>query len=402
LTAVDASTLDRLADLLVGFGANVQPGQIVAVGSELGKEELTRRVVASAYRHGARFVDVSYWDPHVKRERILHAAEDTLEFVPLWYGERVLALGRERAARIHLAGAAEPGLLEDLDPVRAGRDQLPRVVEMLQVVQERTTNWTIGPAPTPGWAQQVFPELDAGEALRALEDDVLHVLRLDAEDPVAAWRERQDALVAAAEKLGARRFAALRFRGPGTDLRVGLLPSSRWIAARFETAEGIVHAPNLPSEEVFTTPDPEQTEGHVTATKPLVLGGQIVEGLRVEFAGGRAVRIDAERGREAMETLVGKDDGGVRLGEVALVDGSGRIGPLGRVFYDTLLDENAASHVALGQAYGFAVDDDGDRERANSSQIHTDFMIGAPEVEVLGVEADGTEAPVLSDGVWRL
>jgi len=399
---VDASTLDRLADLLVGFGANVQPGQIVAVGSELGKEELTRRVVASAYRHGARFVDVSYWDPHVKRERILHAAEDTLEFVPLWYGERVLALGRERAARIHLAGAAEPGLLEDLDPVRAGRDQLPRVVEMLQVVQERTTNWTIGPAPTPGWAQQVFPELDAGEALRALEDDVLHVLRLDAEDPVAAWRERQDALVAAAEKLGARRFAALRFRGPGTDLRVGLLPSSRWIAARFETAEGIVHAPNLPSEEVFTTPDPEQTEGHVTATKPLVLGGQIVEGLRVEFAGGRAVRIDAERGREAMETLVGKDDGGVRLGEVALVDGSGRIGPLGRVFYDTLLDENAASHVALGQAYGFAVDDDGDRERANSSQIHTDFMIGAPEVEVLGVEADGTEAPVLSDGVWRL
>ncbi len=399
---MDASTLDRLADLLVGFGANVQPGQIVAVGSELGKEELTRRVVASAYRHGARFVDVSYWDPHVKRERILHAAEDTLEFVPLWYGERVLALGRERAARIHLAGAAEPGLLEDLDPVRAGRDQLPRVVEMLQVVQERTTNWTIGPAPTPGWAQQVFPELDAGEALRALEDDVLHVLRLDAEDPVAAWRERQDALVAAAEKLGARRFAALRFRGPGTDLRVGLLPSSRWIAARFETAEGIVHAPNLPSEEVFTTPDPEQTEGHVTATKPLVLGGQIVEGLRVEFAGGRAVRIDAERGREAMETLVGKDDGGVRLGEVALVDGSGRIGPLGRVFYDTLLDENAASHVALGQAYGFAVDDDGDRERANSSQIHTDFMIGAPEVEVLGVEADGTEAPVLSDGVWRL
>ncbi len=399
---MDASTLDRLADLLVGFGANVQPGQIVAVGSELGKEELTRRVVASAYRHGARFVDVSYWDPHVKRERILHAAEDTLEFVPLWYGERVLALGRERAARIHLAGAAEPGLLEDLDPVRAGRDQLPRVVEMLQVVQERTTNWTIGPAPTPGWAQQVFPELDAGEALRALEDDVLHVLRLDAEDPVAAWRERQDALVAAAEKLGARRFAALRFRGPGTDLRVGLLPSSRWIAARFETAAGIVHAPNLPSEEVFTTPDPEQTEGHVTATKPLVLGGQIVEGLRVEFAGGRAVRIDAERGREAMETLVGKDDGGVRLGEVALVDGSGRIGPLGRVFYDTLLDENAASHVALGQAYGFAVDDDGDRERANSSQIHTDFMIGAPEVEVLGVEADGTEAPVLSDGVWRL
>lgn len=399
---MDAATLDRLADLLVGFGANVQPGQIVAVGSELGKEELTRRVVASAYRHGARFVDVSYWDPHVKRERILHAAEDTLEFVPPWYGERVLALGRERAARIHLAGAAEPGLLEDLDPVRAGRDQLPRVVEMLQVVQERTTNWTIGPAPTPGWAQQVFPELDAGEALRALEDDVLHVLRLDAEDPVAAWRERQDALVAVAEKLGARRFAALRFRGPGTDLRVGLLPSSRWIAARFETAEGIVHAPNLPSEEVFTTPDPEQTEGHVTATKPLVLGGQIVEGLRVEFAGGRAVRIDAERGREAMETLVGKDDGGVRLGEVALVDGSGRIGPLGRVFYDTLLDENAASHVALGQAYGFAVDDDGDRQRANSSQIHTDFMIGAPEVEVLGVEADGTEAPVLSDGVWRL
>jgi aminopeptidase len=398
---VDDATLDRLADLLVGFGANVQPGQVVAVDTELGKEALTRRVVASAYRHGAKFVDVQYWDPWIKRTRIQEAAEETLDWYPPWYGERILELGRHRCARVRLEGSVAPGLLADLDPERAGRDQLPRTRESLQVVGERTTNWTIGPAPTVGWARIVHPGASDAEALAALWRDVVHVLRLDDDDPAAAWRARQDGLVGVAARLDEGRFDAVRFRGPGTDLSVGLLPSSRWLAARFETVDGIVHAPNLPSEEVFTTPDPERVEGHVRATKPLVLSGTVVEGLEVRFEGGRATSIEATSGAGALRTVSAKDDGAGRLGEVALVDRSGRIGPLGRVFYDTLLDENAASHVALGAAYGFAVDAP-DRGRANTSEIHVDFMIGAPEIEVDGLGRDGSETPILRDGEWRI
>src|ERR671924_2281848 len=198
---MDEATLERLADLVVGFGANVQPDQIVSVSCEPGKEPLTRAIAASAYRHGARFVDVQWFDPWVKRARIEHARDDTLEFVPDWIGSRVLALGDARAARIALSGPSAPGLLEDLDPVRAGKDRLPAVKESGKVVNDRTTNWSIVPCPTDAWATLVFPDLPAEEALAALEERLLHVLRLDEDDPIAAWRARADTLVSVAAKL---------------------------------------------------------------------------------------------------------------------------------------------------------------------------------------------------------
>ena len=395
----DPELLERFADIVVGFAANVQPGQIVGIGTEIGKELLTRAVAASAYRHGAKFVDVAYFDLHVKRARLQYAAEDTLDFVPSWLGERILELGRQRAARIGLTGPAHPGLLSDIDPVRAGRDQLPMVRETGLVVNERTTNWTAVPCPTRPWAQLVHPGLDPEEAWLRLSEQIAHVCRLDTDDPVAAWRERADVLVSAAERLSARRFDSLRFVGPGTDLTVGLLPSSRFIAARFETVDGIVHAPNLPSEEVFSAPDPQRTEGVVRATKPLVLGGSIIRGLEVEFRDGRAVRIDADEGADVLRAYAERDESAARLGEVALVDGDGRIGALDTVFFDTLLDENAASHIALGHAYEMCVDDE-DKERCNRSMIHVDFMIGSLDVQVLGRTADGDEVPVLTRGRW--
>lgn len=393
--------LERLADLAVGFGANVQPGQVVAVSSELGKEDLTRAVAASAYRHGARFVDVAYFDLHVKRARILHAAQETLEFVPSWYGERLLALGEQRCARIALSGPAAPGLLDDLDPARVGRDRLPFLREVGEVVNARTTNWTAIPCPTPAWARLVHPGLGPDAALARLWEQIAHVCRLDAPDPVAAWRERMDAVTRAAEALTARRLRALRFEGPGTDLEVGLLPSSSWTTARFETVDGIPHMPNIPSEETFTTPDPARVSGVVRATKPLVLDGSIVRGLRVRFEGGRAVEIDADQGAETMRALCATDEGAARLGEVALVDREGRIGPLDTVFYDTLLDENAASHIALGNAYAFCVGEQ-DRAAANTSGIHVDFMIGGDEVTVTGIAESGDRVPVLREGAWQL
>jgi aminopeptidase len=398
---MDDATLERLAELAVGFGANLQPGQILSVSCEPGKERLARAVATEAYRRGARFVDVTWFDPWVKRARILHAADDTLEFVPPWYGQRILALGEARAAALALSGPAAPGLLDGLDPVRAGRDRLPTLRETGQVVNERTLNWTVVPCPTPAWAQLVHPDLEPDAALDRLGRQLLHVLRLDEEDPIAAWKERADTLVGVAERLTARRFDALHYSGPGTDLTIGLLPGVRWAAARFETVDGIRHMPNLPTEEVFTSPDPTRVDGHVSASKPLVLAdGTLVRDLRIEFAGGRAVRVDAGSAQETMQTIVGRDEGAARLGELALVDGAGRIDALETVFYDTLLDENAASHLALGQGFGFLADEG--PERLNDSQIHIDFMIGSPDLTVSGITAAGERVPILSAGRWHI
>lgn len=395
---MDADTLRRYADLIVTVGANVQPGQIVAIGCEPGKEQLTRAVADSAYRHGAKFVDVGWFDPWIKRARVEHAADETLDFVPEWLGQRLLALSEARAARVGLSGPVAPGLMADLDPRRVGRDHLPMLKEAGQVVDARTTNWTISPCPTQEWADLAF-----GGDLAELERQIIHVCRLDEPDPSAAWRERRDVLAAVARRLTERRFDALHYAGPGTDLTIGLLPSSTWMTAAFETAAGLEHMPNVPSEEVFTSPDPLRADGHVASTRPLVLrDGTIVRDLRVRFEGGRAVQIDASEGAEALRTVCEADEGAPRLGEVALVDGDGRIGKLETVFFDTLLDENAASHVALGHAYGFAIADEADRERANSSQIHIDFMIGADELLISGVTADGERVPVLHQGRWLI
>ena len=394
--------LERWAALVVGFGANLQPGQILAVGAEPGKEAYARAVAAEAYRRGARFVDVAYFDLHVKRARLKYADPGTIDFVPSWYGDRLLAIGDQRCARVGLSGPVEPGLFDDVDPALAGRDQTPFLKESAKVVNDRTTNWTIAPAATPGWASLVFADLDPDAALARLSEQVLHVMRLDEDDPVAAWRARADTLVGAAARMTERRFDALRFTGPGTDLTVGLLPSSAWLAARFETVDGIEHMPNLPTEEIFTTPDPGRVDGVVRSTKPLYLGGSIIRGLSVRFEAGRAVQIDADENADVLGAYVERDEGAARLGEVALVDREGRIGPLGTVFYDTLLDENAASHIALGSAYQVTVEDDADKRRANTSAIHVDFMIGGDEVDVDAVTTGGDAVPVLHGGVWRL
>jgi aminopeptidase len=399
---MDQPMLERFADVIVGVGANVQAGQVVAIGSEPGKEALTRELARSAYRHGAKFVDVSVFDLHVKKARIELSREEDLDFVPPWYGQRLLELGELRGARIGLSGPIEPTLFAGLDPVRLGRDRLPFVKESMQIVNARTVNWTVAPCPTPQWAQFVHRGLPPEEALAKLEEQLIHIMRLDEADPAQAWRERVARIHEAAAKLNERGFDAIRLRGEGTDLTVGLLPSSTWTGGAMDTVGGISHVANVPTEEVFTAPDPQRTDGVVRATKPLVLGGTTVEGLRVTFEGGRAVRFEADTGADVLEAMAGRDEGGTRLGELALVDGEGRIGPLDTVFYDTLLDENAASHIALGAAYEMTVTSDADKERINRSDIHIDFMIGAPEMEVDGLTADGDAVPVLRNGAWQI
>jgi aminopeptidase len=392
----------RLADLVVSFGANVQPGQILSITSFIGKEALTREIARAAYERGARWVDVLYFDQWLKRERIAHAPDDSLDFVPEWMLERLRWLSDEHASRLYLSGPQAPTALDGLDPGRAGRDLLPYLPQTGEVVNARTTNWSICPAPTPAWAEAVYPELPPEQAYERLWEAIAHVCRLDEEDPVAAWNQRFGLLRTVARRLTERRFDRLHYRGPGTDLTVGLLRSSRWQAAPSETVDGVEHFPNLPSEETFTTPDPDRADGHVTATMPLELYGSMISGIRVEFAGGRAVKIDADQGADALRAAAAKDEGASRLGEVALVDGHGRIGPLGTIFYDTLLDENAASHIALGNGYLLGVEDDEEHARVNASAIHVDFMIGRPELEVDGVTAAGERVPLLRGGDWQL
>jgi len=391
----------RLATL-AAHGANVQPGQVVLVQADLGHLELARAVAAAAYDRGAKFVDVSYFDPYVKRARIEHADPDTLEFVPSWYGDRFTEHAKEHGARVTLNGVTAPNLLDDLDKTLVGRDRLPRVKELSDIVGKRLTNWCIVPAPHPAWASLVWPELSADDAYERLWSELEHVLRLDEPDPVQAWEERMAVLRESASRLAERRFDAIELRGPGTELTVGLLPTATWWSADFTTAEGLRHLPNLPTEEVFTTPDPMRTQGHVTSTKPLVLqDGTIVRGLRVRFEAGKAVEIDADENAEALRSRLAGDEGGLRLGELALVDRKGRIGPLGTVFYDTLLDENASSHIAFGSGFPFLVED-ADAARVNESATHIDFMIGSPELEVDGLTAGGERVPILRGGDWQV
>ena len=392
---------DRLAELAV-FGANVQPGQLVAITSFIGKEDLTRRIAREAYRRGAKYVDVLYFDQWVKRERIALAPDDTLDYIPPWMSQRMFHLSDEHAARISLSGPHAPRALDGLDPARAGRDILPYLPETGEVVNRMTTSWCIVPAPTRSWAEVVYPELEREEAYAALWDAIAHVCRLEADDPAEAWTEQSAVLKANAGRLSEGRFDALHLLGAGTDLTIGLLRSAHWAGGYDVTVDGRRHFPNIPTEEVFTTPDPGRVDGHVSATMPLELSGSVITGIRIEFEGGRAVKIDADRGAEALRAVASRDEGAGRLGEIALVDREGRIGTLETVFLDTLIDENAASHIALGGAYEHPVEDPAERARINRSEIHVDFMIGSPELAVDGITRDGETVPVMRDGAWQI
>lgn len=397
----DEATLARYADLIVGLGANVQPGQIVEIRAEPEQRELVRAIAASAYRRGARFVDVTWHDPHVRRARLLHS-QHPVDFVPPWHGRRVLQLGELRAARIALSPFNPPELFGDLDPSRVALEPFDFLPEYQTLVRDRTTSWTGVAGPTDSWARRVHPGLEPDEALARLWEQVLYVCRLDEDDPLAAWEERFAQLARASAALNGRRFDAIHFEGPGTDLTIGLLPGSHWLGGPTETVDGQPHVPNIPTEEIFTGPDPQRAEGVVTATKPLLLKtGTLVEGLVLRFEGGRVVEIGAEAGAEPIREFVSRYEHADRIGEVALVDREGRIGPLGTVFFNTLLDENAASHLALGAAYLDSVAEE-DRERANRSPVHADFMIGSDEVEVTGITREGERVPVLRGGAWQL
>jgi aminopeptidase len=394
-----AARLDRYAELAVRVGANVRPGQVVELSGLVDHVPLVRAIAGSAYAAGARFVDVWYADPHLRRAQIELAPEETLSLTPPWVLERERTVAREHGAAIAVTGDPQPDLLADLPGDRVGKARMVELgEEVMRSINERLVNWTVVAFPNEGWARAVFGEPD----VERLWSAVAHAVRLDEDDPVAAWAAHIDRLERRVEALDALGVDSLRFRGPGTDLTVGLLEQSIWIGPVSETVDGLRYVANMPTEEVFTTPDARRTEGVVRSTRPLVLSGTVVRGLEVRFEGGRIVGVDAEAGADVVRSHLELDPRAPYLGEVALVDGTSRVGRAGITFYDTLFDENATCHVAYGSAYAEAVDGDPPADGFNVSSVHTDFMIGGPEVDVDAVTRDGRVVPLLRDDEWQL
>jgi aminopeptidase len=396
--------LASYARLAVQVGLNLQPGQILGISALIEHAPFVRAITREAYAAGAKYVDALYTDQQVRRAHIELADEDLLGYSPPWLVTRLRELGELGGALCAIAGNPEPELFADLDGTRVGKARMRAVAEESLKLTDGLCNWTIVAYPNEGWSQTVFGEPD----VERLWEAVAQAVRLDQPDPVGAWRDHIGRLQDRAAALNERRFDHLRYRGPGTDLTIGLHADGDWQAA-LDESNGIKHVANMPTEEVFTTPDARRVEGTVRSTLPLQIQGNIVRGLEVRFEGGRAVEVHAGTGEEVMRTHIATDDGGTRLGEVALVDRQSAVGKTGLVFYETLFDENASSHIALGasivQALPWASDlspEDRHERGVNHSSIHTDFMIGSTELEVDGVTKDGEVIPLLRSGDWQL
>lgn len=405
-----ARLLDRLAEVAVRVGlGGLHPGQQLVMTAPLEAVALARLITEHAYRAGASLVTTFFSDDVASLLRYQHASDASFDTAAGWLFEGMAAAYREGAARLAIVGD-DPSLLSGQDPEKVTRANRARSIAYrpaLELITTSAINWTIVACATPAWACAVFPDLPEAEAMARLWNAIFTASRVTTEDPIAGWAAHNATLMTRRNMMNAKRYAALQYRGPGTNLRVGLADEHRWMGGLTTAANGITGNPNIPTEEVFTTPHCQRTEGTVASTKPLSHQGTLIEGIQVRFEAGAIVEAHARRGQEVLERMIATDEGARRLGEVALVPAASPIAQTGLLFLNTLFDENAASHIALGQSYSKCFTDGGDagpealRARgANSSLIHVDWMIGSPEVDVDGITADGRAEPLMRGGAW--
>jgi aminopeptidase len=398
-----SSRLQKYAQLVVRTGANIQPGQTLLVEAELEHAPLVRAIAAEAYAAGAGYVDAMFRDPWMRRELVAGGPDAAIEFTPAWMTERIRRAAADGGALIGISGASHQEVFAGLDLARVGRARHADAErEWLKAVTNRDIAWSLIACPTESWAREALGEPD----VERLWEAVAHAMRLDSDDPAAAWTARLDELDERTRMLDERAFAEIRYRGPGTDLEVGLIPEAKWMAGRDTTIHGQEHVANLPTEEVFTSPHRDSANGTVSSSLPLALRGGIVEGLQLTFKDGVCTDIRADAGADLVRADMDIDEGGRRIGEIALVDRSSRVGETGVVFNNTLFDENAAAHIAWGDGISWVLGDrsvaDAHAAGMNESDTHTDFMVGRPELDVDGVTANGEAVPIVRDARWVL
>ena len=409
IPSIDPVKLDRLGEVAVKIGLQLQPGQDLLITAPLAALPLVRRITEHAYKAGAGLVTTFYNDEETTLMRYRNAPEDSFDRSAGWLYEGMAKAFSANTARLAISGD-NPMLLSAEDPekvARANRAQSKAYQPALEKITGFDVNWNIVSYPNPSWAKQVFPDQEPDTAVIMLADAIFSASRVDIDDPVSAWRDHNAALLKRREWLNGLNFASLNFKGPGTDLTVGLADEHEWQGGASKAKNGITCNPNIPTEEVFTTPHALRVDGHVSSTKPLSYQGTLIENIQVRFEAGKIVEAKATRGEEVFNKILGTDEGARRLGEVALVPHSSPISASGLLFFNTLFDENAASHIALGQCYskcfingGMLSPEEIASKGGNKSLIHIDWMIGSGEIDVDGIHKDGSTVPVMRNGEW--
>ncbi|HEM6220095.1 TPA: aminopeptidase [Streptococcus suis] len=404
--------LAKYAKLLVSTGINVQPGHTVQLTIGVEQAELARLIVKEAYAHGAKEVLVNWLDDVIARERLVNVDVELLEQV---HPQRITEMNYllERKASRLVVLSEDPGAYDGVDPEKLSRNAraLSQALQpMRQATQANKVSWTLGAASGLEWAKKVFPNASSDEeAVDLLWDQIFKTCRIYEEDPIKAWEEHEARLVAKAKVLNDEQFVKLHYTAPGTDLVLGMPKNHLWEAAGSVNAQGEHFIANMPTEEVFTAPDYRVADGYVTSTKPLSYNGNIIEGIKVTFKDGEIVDVTAEKGDEVMKKLVFDNAGARGLGEVALVPDKSPISQSGVTFFNTLFDENASNHLAIGQAYAFSIEGGTEMSQEelkeaglNRSDVHVDFMIGSNKMNIDGIREDGTRVPIFRDGEWAI
>jgi aminopeptidase len=407
--------LKKYAEAIVKVGLNLRPGQrliitnAVARGVPPAGRPLVHEVTKAAYAAGARYVEAMWGDEEMLRIRLQNAPADSFDEYPRYFVDASLNMIKNGDALLSIY-ANDPDALKGLDPERVGalqKTHLKHNQEVSAYVSRNAINWCVVASASPAWAAKIFPDLTPEEAEEKLWKAIFETTRVMQPDPVTAWQEHIQNLTKRAKYMQARKYSALHYTGPGTDLTIGLPQGHRWIAARMPAENGVDFTANMPTEEIFTLPDRHRAEGTVAATFPLSYGGSLIEGFNVTFENGRIVKVSAKTNEAILQKLVDTDEGSTRLGEVALVPASSPIATRGHLFYNTLFDENASCHLAIGRAYRFTLtggeeltDEEFVAAGGNISLNHVDFMIGSPQMDIDGIKEDGTREPVMRQGEW--